>query len=372
MLKNVFKKAGEIDLVFLVVVLLLTLYGLIMVYSASSPSAFYLKNDSLYYFKSQLKWTVIGLAALGVTAFVDYNFIKKMRLPIYAVSVILLVAVAVVGKSVNGAKRWLGFGSLSFQPSELVKISIVIMCAAILAQIKDTHWKKTIPYIVSCAIIVGICGIFLYFQPHVSVIIIIFLTVCVMMLASGIPLRIFLACGIPVAAVGTFIISREQYRVDRLISFTDPFKYKMDEGWQVVQSLYAIGSGGFSGVGLGRSRQKFLYIPEPQNDFIFSIICEELGFVGALFVAGLFLVLLWRGIKIALNAPDKFSMLLVFGLLSLVMVQTVLNIAVATSSVPPTGIPLPFFSAGGSSFVFQMISMGIILSISREPKIIIE
>jgi len=193
-----------------------------------------------------------------------------------------------------------------------------------------------------------------------------------MMLVAGIPIRVFAPiAGLGIAAITVLSIA-SPYRLERMMSFMDPFKYASDEGYQAVQSLYAIGSGGFSGLGLGRSRQKYLYIPEPQNDFIFSIICEELGFLGAMLVIVLFVLLLWRAVKIAINAPDRFSMILVCGLISLTIVQVILNIGVATSSIPPTGIPLPFFSAGGTSFVFQMISMGIILNVSRQPKITLE
>ncbi len=363
---------GEMDKGFLAIVLMLTAYGLIMVYSASSPNAFYVKNDSTYFFRNQLIWAVLGVATLFVTSLIDYRFIKKMRMLIYAFSVFLLLIVAVAGATINGAKRWIRIGPFSMQPSELAKIAIVIMCAYVLSKMMDTNWRKTMPYIVSCGLIFLFVGIFLIFQPHFSAIIIICASIGIMMIVAGIPMRIFAIAVAAAGVLGTVFVAIEPYRLERVISFLDPFKYKQDSGWQVVQSLYAIGSGGATGLGLGRSRQKYLYIPEPQNDFIFSIICEELGFVGALLVIALFVALLWKGTKIALNAPDKYSMILTFGLLSIVAVQTLLNIAVATSSVPATGIPLPFFSAGGSSFVFQMMSMGMILNISRQPKVIIE
>ena len=363
---------GEMDTGFLAIVLMLTAYGLIMVYSASSPNAFYVKNDSTYFFRNQLIWAVLGIITLFITSLIDYRFIKKMRMVIYSVAVGLLAIVAVAGATVNGAKRWIRIGAFSMQPSEFAKIAIVIMCAYVLSKLTDTRWKNTLPYVFSCILIFSLVGIFLLFQPHFSAMIIIVGSIAIMMLVAGIPLRIFTAVGIPVVLLGVVVVAIEPYRLERVLSFMDPFKYKQDEGWQVVQSLYAIGSGGGTGLGLGRSRQKYLYIPEPQNDFIFSIICEELGFIGALLVIGLFVALLLKGVKIALNAPDKYSMILTFGLLSIVAVQALLNIAVATSSVPATGIPLPFFSAGGSSFVFQMMSMGMILNISRQPKVIIE
>ncbi len=363
---------GEMDIGFLAIVLMLTAYGLIMVYSASSPNAFYVKNDSTYFFRNQLIWSVLGVITLFITSLIDYKFIKKMRLLIYMVAVGLLAVVAVAGSTINGAKRWIRIGGFSFQPSEFVKLALVIMCAYVLSKIVDTNWRKTMPFVFSCILIFGLVGIFLIFQPHFSAMIIMVCTIGIMMMVAGVPMRIFGVVGIIAAVFGGIFVAIEPYRMVRVLSFRDPFKYIQDSGWQVVQSLYAIGSGGGMGLGLGRSRQKYLYIPEPQNDFIFSIICEELGFVGALLVIILFVALLWRGTKIALNAPDKYSMILTFGLLAIVAVQTLLNIAVATSSVPATGIPLPFFSAGGSSFVFQMMSMGMILNISRQPKVIIE
>lgn len=360
------------DVFFLAVVLILTAYGLVMVYSASAPSAFYAHDDSMYFFKSQAIWSVIGIAAMFFTASLDFSLVKKFALPAYAVSMLLLAAVLAVGKEFNGAKRWLSLEFATLQPSEIAKITVVIMCAVVLSKIDYINVKETIPNIISVGIIFGICALLLIFEPHFSAILIIAAAVGIMMLAAGVPFRAFLplgvAGGIGAAALAVF----SPYRMERLMAFTDPFKYKMDEGYQVVQSLYAIGSGGLAGVGLGRSRQKYLYIPEPQNDFIFSIICEELGFIGAVLVIVLFALLLWRAVKIAINAPDRFSMLLVFGLISVTIVQVMLNIGVTTSCVPNTGIPLPFFSAGGTSFIFQMISMGLILNVSSQAKVVLE
>lgn len=361
-----------VDRFFLTIVLFLTAYGLVMVYSASAPSAFYVHNDSTHFFKSQALWAVVGIIAMTFMASVDFKLIKKFALPVFFVSMVLLLGVLLVGVELNGAKRWISLGFTTFQPSEIAKIAVVIMCAVVLSKIDYIDFKETMPNLISVGIIFGICAVLLMLQPHFSAVLIIAGTVCIMMLVAGIPFRIF----IPVALIGglgaTLLAVLSPYRMERLMSFTDPFKYKSDEGYQAVQSLYAIGSGGFSGLGLGRSRQKYLYIPEPQNDFIFSIICEELGFIGAALVIILFGLLLWRAVKIAISAPDRFSTILVCGLISLTIVQVILNIGVATSSIPPTGIPLPFFSAGGTSFVFQMIAMGIILNVSRQTQITIE
>lgn len=359
----------NIDHIFLMTLLALTAYGLVMVFSASAPSAFYIHKDSMYFFKNQTLWAIIGFVVMLVVSGIDYRFIKRFIMPIYVVSMVLLLAVLVIGKEINGAKRWLDLGFSTIQPSEIAKISIVMVCALILSKINKISVKETMPHLILSGAAVGVAGLLLLLQPHFSAVLIIVMTIGVMMLAAGIPFRIFsVLAGVAVAA-GSVIAFTATYRLERLISFLDPFKDKMGDGWQVVQSLYAIGSGGFSGLGLGRSRQKFLYIPEPQNDFIFSIICEELGYLGALAVLILFAILFYRAVRIALNAPDRYSMILTFGLISLTIVQVLLNIGVATSSVPPTGIPLPFFSAGGTSFVFQMISMGMILNISGQQKI---
>ncbi|MBR5240152.1 MAG: putative lipid II flippase FtsW [Clostridia bacterium] len=358
----------NIDHIFLLTVIALTAYGLVMVFSASAPSAFYIHGDSMFFFKNQAIWAVLGFVVMIVVSMIDYKFIKRFIMPIYIVAMILLLAVLFIGQRINGAKRWLDFGFSTIQPSEFAKIAIVMACAWVLSKVKTIDVKESLPHLIICGMLVGFAAIMLLLQPHFSAILIILLALGIMMIAAGIPMRLFSVIAGIVALVGVIFAIAEPYRLQRLISFTDPFQDKSGDGWQVVQSLYAIGSGGFSGLGLGRSRQKFLYIPEPQNDFIFSIICEELGFLGALAVLVLFALLLYRAVKIALKAPDRYSMLLVFGLISLTIVQVLLNIGVATSSVPPTGIPLPFFSAGGTSFVFQMISMGMILNISAQPK----
>ena len=359
----------NMDHIFLLTLLALTAYGLIMVFSSSAPSAFYIHNDSMFFFKNQAIWAVVGIGTMLVFALIDYKFLKRFIIPLYAIGICLLLGVAIFGKTINGAKRWLDFKISTVQPSEFVKITIVMFCAMILAEIKTISVKKTLVHLIGCVLVILIPGLFLLFQPHFSAVLIICLAVGIMMLAGGIPVRIFSALAALGAGAGVLLVISEPYRLQRIISFWDPFKDKSGSGWQAVQSLYAIGSGGFSGLGLGRSRQKFLYIPEPQNDFIFSITCEELGFLGALLVIFLFIVLLYRAVRIATKAPDRYSMLLTFGLISLTIVQVLLNLGVATSSIPPTGIPLPFFSAGGSSFVFQMMSMGMILNISTQREV---
>lgn len=358
----------NMDHIFLLTLLALTAYGLVMVFSASAPSAFYIHSDSMFFFKNQAFWSVIGIGVMFFFSALDYNFVKRFIIPMYGLGIVLLIGVAAFGTTINGAKRWLDFGFSTIQPSEFVKITVVMFCAMILSTIHTMTPKKSLVHLVGCGLVILLPAIFLLFQPHFSAVLIICMTVAVMMVAGGIPMRIFIWVAILGVAAGSGLAILTPYRLKRLLSFVNPFADKTGAGWQAVQSLYAIGSGGFSGLGLGRSRQKFLYIPEPQNDFIFSITCEELGFLGAMGVIILFVILLYRAVRIAMKAPDRYSMLLTFGLISLTIVQVLLNLGVATSSIPPTGIPLPFFSAGGSSFVFQMMSMGMILNISTQRK----
>lgn len=354
------------DFGFLLTVIILLALGLIMVFSSSYPYAYYYFNDGLYFIKKQLMWAAVGAIAMVFTANFDYRNYKRLAFPILAVSFILLLAVLVVGKDLNGAKRWLGVGGLTFQPSEVAKLALIIYFAASLSQIQNKI--KEFKYLFRYWLVLGLFMLLLLLEPHFSVCIIIGLTLVIVLLVAGARIRYFVMISLPVFFAGVMMVILEPYRLKRLTTFLDPFSDALGSGWQVIQSLYAIGSGGLFGVGFGNSRQKFLYVSEPQNDFIFSIICEELGLIGALAILAIFAVLLWRGMKIAINAPDTFGCLLVTGIIALVGVQVVLNIAVVTSSIPTTGVPLPFFSAGGSSLLFLMAAMGIILNVSKYKK----
>ncbi len=355
-----------VDFGFLFTVVILLAMGLLMVFSASYPYAYYYFGDGLHFIKRQLLWTGAGTVAMIVAANFDYRKYKKLAFPILVISAVFLLAVLAIGINLNGAKRWLGVGALTFQPSEIAKLGLIIYFAASLTQAKDKI--KQFSYMIRYLVIAGVFMGLLLLQPHFSVCIIIGMTLVIMLVVSGAKIRHFVAMGIPVIFAGVAVVLMEPYRLKRVTTFLDPFSDALGAGWQIIQSLYAIGSGGLFGVGFGNSRQKFLYVSEPQNDFIFSIICEELGFVGAVTILVLFGMLLWRGMKIAINAPDTFGSLLVTGIMSLVGVQVVLNIAVVTSSIPTTGIPLPFFSAGGSSLLFLMAAMGIVLNVSRHKK----
>jgi len=361
------KKRGPFDFGFFLLVMILLSFGLIMVFSASSASAFYSKNDSFFFVKRQLIWAVLGLFAMFFMASYDYRKLGKMSFPLLLISIVLLIAVCIVGTEINGARRWLGIGGLSFQPSEVAKLAVIIFFSYSLSKNKDKvkfFVSGLLPYLLILGVIAGL----LMLEPHLSGTGVIFLTGIIILFIAGARIYHFFLLSIPVVAGLVIAVTTSEYRWKRITAFLNPFEDKMGSGWQIIQSLYAIGSGGLFGLGLGRSRQKFLYIPEPHSDFIFSILCEELGFVGAVTVILLFVLLIWRGIKIALNAPDTFGSLLATGIVSLIAVQVLINIAVVTSSMPVTGMPLPFFSAGGSSLVFIMASMGIVLNISRYSK----
>ncbi len=354
------------DFGFLFAVVILLTIGLLMVFSASYPYAYYKFSDGLYFIKRQLIWAALGTVAMIFTANFPYQKYKKYAFPILATSAVLLLAVLVIGIELNGAKRWLGFGSMTFQPSEVAKLALIIYFAASLAQTRTKI--KEFKFLVRYWLILGVFLGLLLLEPHFSVCLIIGFTMVIMLLVAGAKFRYFAMLAIPVIPAGVAIAILEPYRLKRLTAFLDPFSDALGSGWQIIQSLYAIGSGGLFGVGFGNSRQKFLYVSEPYNDFIFAIACEELGLIGALAILVLFALLLWRGIKIAISAPDLFGSLLVTGIIALVGVQVVLNIAVVTSSIPTTGIPLPFFSAGGSSLLFLMAAMGIVLNVSKYKK----
>lgn len=336
---------NPIDFTLVITILLLLGIGLVMVLSASSPSALSESGNSYSYFSKQLIFAVLGLVAMVFVSKIDYRFYQKFYKHAWWISILLLAAVILVGKEVNGAKRWIYVTeTLSFQPSEIVKFLMIVFYAGILVKDRDQlklYGKGLIKHILFVAPIIGL----LLLQPHLSASVVIIGIVCIMMIVAGCKFKHFvftaLGAGLPGLAV---LIAIEPYRLKRFVTFLDPFKDLRGAGWQVVQSLYAIGSGGLFGVGLGDSKQKYLYIPEPHNDFIFSILAEELGFIGCAVVLILFAVFIWRGILIAMKAPDMFGSLVAVGITALVAIQVIINVAVVTSSMPATGMPLPFFS----------------------------
>ena len=357
-------KLDPVDHSLVVIILMLLCFGLVMVFSASSANAHYVHGNATFFFKKQLVWAVAGLAAMWVVSTFPYKKIKQFSNLLFVVTILLLVIVKLAGKEINGARRWLGFGSLTFQPSEVAKLTLILFLAKSITVYPNRINQLKNGYLRYLLIIAFVAGLVLL-QPHLSGALVIAVGGMAVLFAAGYKKKYFIGtalCGIPLVI---YLAIAEPYRFKRITTFLDPFSDMLGESWQIVQSLYAIGSGGLFGLGLGQSRQKFLYIPEPQNDFIFAIICEELGFVGAVFLMFLFALLIWKGIMIAKNAPDEYSALVATGITSLVAVQVLMNIAVVTSTIPVTGVPLPFFSYGGSSLMILLMEMGILLNISR-------
>lgn len=336
---------NPVDFTLVITILLLLSIGLVMVLSASSPSALSESGNSYSYFSKQAIFAVGGLFAMWFISKIDYRFYQKYGKLAFVVAVIALVAVILIGRTVNGAKRWLYVtDTLSFQPSELVKLLMIIFYASILVKNRDElgkYGKGFLKHIIILAPII----LLLLLEPHFSASIVIIGIVSIMMIMAGSKFWHFLATGGVIGVPGIIaLVILSPYRLKRVTTFLDPWKDAQDSGWQVIQSLYAIGSGGLFGAGLGESKQKYLYIPEPHNDFIFSILGEELGFIGCAIVIILFAVFIWRGILIAMKAPDMFGSLVAIGITAQVAIQVIINIAVVTSSMPATGMPLPFFS----------------------------
>lgn len=369
---------GEVDRPFLIIVITLLCIGSVMVFSSSYAYAEEYFGDSYYFARRQLGWAVLGVAVMAFVAkIVDYRWLKKWSLVGYFITLAINFLVPIYGYAAGGATRWLNLGFISFQPSELMKFFVILVLAA---YVSDNHSqihtfrKGVLPFIMFGAP----AAFSIIFQQHLSATIIICFLVLTMMYLSG-TRGIWVGGALGTIAAGaTFFLTIGRgiieklvpHAMERLLVWDDPFAYmkhaaSQDAGWQPAQSLYAIASGGFWGLGLGKSHEKQLYLPEPQNDYIFAILCEELGFFGAIFVIGLFVAFAWRGFKIAKNAPNRFTSLLVMGLVMQVILQVILNIAVVTNSIPSTGISLPFFSYGGTSLILLLAEMGIILSISR-------
>lgn len=354
------------DFTLLITILLLLFIGLVMVLSASSPSALSETGNSYEFFSKQLIFAILGIGAMLIISKIDYRFYQKFYKHAWVLAAVLLALVLIAGRSVNGSKRWIYItNTLSFQPSEMVKMLMIIFYAGILVKNRDELGKYGMGFIKHIAFLAPII-VLLLLEPHFSSSVVIIGICSIMMIVAGCKFWHFLATG------GTFgvpaivaLVMLEPYRLKRVVTFLDPWKDITGDGWQVVQSLYAIGSGGLFGVGLGDSKQKYLYIPEPHNDFIFSILGEELGFIGCAVVLILFAIFIWRGILIAMRAPDMFGSLLAVGITALVGIQVIINVAVVTSSMPATGMPLPFFSYGGTALFMLLCEMGVLLNISR-------
>ena len=375
MVENAAREAGRgpLDVPFLLLTLLLVGVGLIMLFSASFPMAYYEGENPAYYLIRQGIFAVAGIAAMLLIGRINYERYRVAGKYVLGVAVFLLILVLVpgVGRTVNGATRWLGFGKLfTFQPSEIAKVGVILYFAESISKKKEkmrSFKEGILPY----AVILGIIAALMIKEPHLSGTVLILGIGAVMMFVGGIETA-WVGAGAGVAAVGVwaYLSGKIGYNAKRITIWRDPLtndpELMRDAGYQMRQSLLAIGSGGLLGVGLGKSRQKFMYLPERHNDFIFAIICEELGLIGATLIMALFALLIIRGYWIALHARDRFGALLAVGVTTQVALQVFLNIAVVTNLIPNTGISLPFFSYGGTALVIQLAEMGLVLSVSRQ------
>ncbi len=358
---------GSMDLIFLILVLTLLGIGLIMLFSASYAYAYYYDGNSFHYITRQLAFAVVGVVALLVVSQIDYHILRRFALLLLGGTLFLLVLVLFYHTQAT-AKRWIPIvGTFTFQPSELAKFTIVVVFAHLISlnydRMSDPRYGLW-PFLS----IMGIIALLMVLQPHLSGTILILSIGVVLMFIGGTNLKWFALGGlflVGAVVVIIFIPDAVPYAMSRLEHWINPASDPTGAGYQTLQSLYAIGSGGLLGVGIGNSRQKHLYLPEPQNDFVFSVVCEELGFVGATIILLLFVLLVWRGFAIAMRCRDRFGSMLAVGLTTQVGVQTILNIAVVSNTIPNTGISLPFFSYGGTALCMLLAQMGVVLSVSR-------
>ena len=371
-------KKSQVDFVLIIIIIILLSFGIVMVLSASAPSALAETGDSYTYVTKQAIFAVGGLAIMWFVSKIDYRIYKKFYWLIYwcSVGVLLLVLIPGIGINAGGARRWINVGFSQFQPSEITKIGMIIFYAGYLSDHKEDLRSFKKGFIYPLLWLMPPVLIALFIQNHLSVGIVMSAITFVMMLMAGCRLLYFVITGLVVGGGGIAALMAyfsmagdsagdSNFRLGRILNYMDPWQDPTGQGWQTIQSLYAIGSGGLFGVGLGESKQKYLYVSEPQNDFIFSILAEELGFVGCVVVIVLFALFIWRGILIAMKAPDMFGSLLATGITTLVMVQVVINIGVVTNTIPNTGMSLPFFSAGGTALVMLLGMCGILLNISK-------
>ena len=380
---------GQMDMPFFLLVVVLVIVGLIMLLSASYPTAIYdvkhiTGGDAFYYFRRQAYFAGGGILVMFFVSRLNYQGLKDMTWLVLVLAFVAMALVRVpgVGHYANGAYRWLNY-PVQWQPSELGKFALILFFAARLSRrderrplefsrrnafgrfldlLERAGFFELIPYVLVLLIMVGLLAI----EPHMSATIQMLVIAFSVLFAAGIKLGWFVAGGAVAGAGLTYIMLATDYMTSRLAMWRDPWSDPMDKGLQAIQSLMAIGSGGLTGLGLGQSRQKFLYLPEPQNDFVFSIVCEELGFIGAVLVLLVFALLIIRGYWLALHARDKFGSLIIVGITTLFAFQVFANVAVVTNLFPVTGISLPFFSYGGTALLIQLAEMGLVLAISRQ------
>ena len=349
-------------------VIFLSVFGCIMVYSASMYSAQKNFNSSTFFLIKQIVGVALGVCGLVFFSFFDYKKLKMFCKPLLLVSIILLVLVFIPGIGVEnyGAKRWIGLFGITIQPSEIAKFAFVLFASVYLSKHKTNikRFSKLLPVI----FVGGIFCLLIITEPNMSITMCLGLVMIIMLLVGGISIKHFLLISIPLVILVPVLILLEPYRISRLMAFLNPWANPKGEGFQLIESLYSLGSGGLFGVGLFSSRQKYLYLPFAESDFVFAIIGEELGFFGSCLVVLTFLTLIYFIVKIAISAKDRFATLLCIGIASVIAVQVILNIAVVTGSIPPTGLPLPFISAGSTSLLVFMSAIGVVLNVDRQSR----
>lgn len=367
--KDTYFLTGSIDIPFLGLTIALLTIGLIMLFSASYPYAYYYKDSSYYYFIRQIVFAVAGLVAMLLMSKINYKILKAIYKPVFVVTIALLVIVLFHHTNVQNFKRWIPLGPVTIQPSDLAKFTIILTLAVYIS--KYYKKMKTMKYgiLIPIGIIAIFCGL-IYLEHHLSCTILMFFIGACLMFAGGSDWKLF-AFGLAVIVLLGFLVVSfptliENYAGKRIVAWLDKDYDPLNGRWQTNNSLYAIGSGGFFGVGLGNSKQKYLYVSEPQNDFIFSIVCEELGFFGAAIIIVLFAALVIRGLIIASRCKDKFGSLLIIGVVAQIGLQVVLNILVVTDTLPNTGFAFPFFSYGGTAIFMLLFEIGVVLSVSRK------
>ena len=368
---QIWTNEGKVDVAFLSLVLILLTVGLIMLFSASYVFSYTYYEDSFRFIFQQAKYAAVGLVLLYVASHIEYHFYRKITWIVFIIAIGLLGFLLAVPPMVSGmdVKRWFAIGSFSFQPSEIAKFAIILMFSHLIAS--NYKMMGKFKFIAILGGILGVVCVLVFLEPHVSATLLIGTIGVIIMIVGGLNWK-YIVGGLTVGGVGIAALLLSGvvgYSSSRIQYWLDPWADASGKGYQTIQSLLAIGSGGIMGRGLGNSRQKFLWVPEPHNDFIFSIVCEELGLIGAIIIILLFCALVWRGFTIALKAKDKFGCLMAVGLTFQVGLQAILNIFVVTNTIPNTGISLPFFSYGGTSLILLLAQMGIVLSISRQSNL---
>lgn len=359
---------GKFDFILFTAVISLLVFGIIMVYSASCYNAEKSYGNAFYYMHKQVFGVILGICAMIGCYLIDYHTIDKWRYPILAVSIVLLILVFIPGIGVEnyGAKRWINFPFFTLQSSEIAKFGYIIFCAGYYSRYH--HKINKFAYLLPILGVGGLICLLIMLEPNMSVTMCVALLMLTMMFIGGVKLKHFAYILLPMVCAVPLLIIAEPYRLSRLTAFLNPWASPLEEGYQLIQSLYALGSGGLFGVGLFNSRQKYLFLPFSESDFIFSVIGEELGLFGCGLVILAFIVIIWRAIRIAQRANDRLGCYLAGGIAAIIAIQVLINIAVVTGSIPPTGLPLPFISAGSSSLIAFCGGIGILLNIGRNSK----